>query len=237
MINCLIVDDEPLARQLLEGYISQLPGLHCLAACQSAVEAFGMLHEHKVDVMFLDIQMPGITGVNFMRSLKNAPKVIFTTAYSEYAVDAFELEAVDYLLKPITFERFLKAIQKLKPGNDGPIDKAIAPVSQENAGHIFLKVDRRLIKVDLADIIYIEAYGDYLKVHTTALTYVTYMTFNKIEQLLPAGDFMRIHRSTMVNTACIRFIEGNFMRVGDKDLAIGQSYRERLLGSLNQKDV
>jgi DNA-binding LytR/AlgR family response regulator len=237
MINCLIVDDEPLARQLLEGYISQLPGLNCLAACQSAIEAFSMLHEHRVDVMFLDIQMPGITGVNFMRSLKNAPRVIFTTAYSEYAVDAFELEAVDYLLKPITFERFIKAIQKLKPGNEVPVDKPATPSVQENTGHIFLKVDRRLIKIDLADIIYIEAYGDYLKVHTATQTYVTYMTFNKIEQLLPATGFMRIHRSTMVNTAYIRFIEGNFVRVGEQDLAIGQSYRDRLMGSLNQKDV
>lgn len=235
MTTCIVVDDEPLARQLLEGYIGQTPGLKCIGVCQSAVEAFGLLHEHKVDVMFLDIQMPGITGVNFLRSLKNAPKVIFTTAYSDYAVDAFELEAIDYLLKPITFERFIKAVQKVNPKKDETLPEATyAPATDDN-NYIFLKVDRRLIKINHADIIYIEGYGDYLKVHTAGQTYVTYMTFNKIEQLLPPARFLRIHRSTMVNSDYIRFIEGNFLRVQDQDLAIGQSYREKLLGRLNHE--
>ena len=233
MINCIVVDDEPLARQLMEGYISQTPGLNCVAVCQSAIEAFSVLHGQKVDVMFLDIQMPGITGINFLRSLKNAPKVIFTTAYSEYAVDAFELEAIDYLLKPITFERFIKAIQKVSPKKEEPFTDT-APATEEN-NYIFLKVDRRLIKINHGDIIYIEGYGDYLKVHTANQTYVTYMTFSKIEQLLPPSKFLRIHRSTMVNSDYIRFVEGNFLRVQDQDLAIGQSYREKLLGRLNHE--
>ncbi|QXV64970.1 response regulator transcription factor [Mucilaginibacter sp. 21P] len=237
MINCLVVDDEPLARHLLEGYISQLQGFNCLAACQSAVEAFGLLHQYKVDVLFLDIQMPGITGINFIKSLRDSPKVIFTTAYSEYAVDAFELEAIDYLLKPITFERFLKAIQKIRTTNDVATDRLVSTLQPDNPAHIFLKIDRRLVKIDLADIIYIEAYGDYLKVHTTTQTYVTYMTFARMEKLLPASGFIRIHRSTMVNTTCISFIEGNFLRVGERDLAIGQSYKERLIASLNQKEM
>ena len=231
MISCIVVDDEPLARQLLEGYISQTPGLNCIAVCQSAVEAFSILHEHKVDVMFLDIQMPGITGINFLRSLKNAPKVIFTTAYTDYAVDAFELEALDYLLKPITFERFIKAIQKVNPRKEETTEHTSS--IDENNNYIFLKVDRRLVKINHTDIIYIEGYGDYLKVHTADQTYVTYMTFAKLEQLLPPSKFLRIHRSTVVNADHIRFAEGNFLRVKDQDLAIGQSYRDKLFNKLN----
>ncbi|OOQ60812.1 LytR/AlgR family response regulator transcription factor [Mucilaginibacter pedocola] len=232
MTNCIVVDDEPLARQLLEGYIAQTPGLNCVAVCQSAIEAFSVLHEQQVDVMFLDIQMPGITGVNFLRSLKNAPKVIFTTAYADYAVDAFELEAVDYLLKPITFERFIKAVQKV---NLKQASAEVIPTPAAENSFIFLKVDRRLIKINHADISHIEGYGDYLKVHTAAQTYVTYMTFSKLEQLLPAANFIRIHRSTMVNTAYIQFAEGNFLRVAGQDLAIGQSYRDKVFQKLNME--
>lgn len=232
MTNCIVVDDEPLARQLLEGYLSQTPGFTCISVCQSAVEAFSVLHEHQVDLMFLDIQMPGITGINFLRSLKNAPKVIFTTAYTDYAVDAFELEAIDYLLKPITFERFIKAVQKVSQRKDAT-ESHPAPAGENN--FIFLKIDRRLIKVNHPDITHIEGYGDYLKVHTAAQTYVTYMTFSKLEQLLPPAKFIRIHRSTMVNTAHIQFAEGNFLRVAGEDLAIGQSYRDKVFQKLNME--
>lgn len=234
MINCIVVDDEPLARQLLEGYISQVPGFTCVASCQSAVEAFGVLHQHTVDLIFLDIQMPGITGVNFLRSLKNAPKVIFTTAYTEYAVDAFELEAVDYLLKPVTFERFIKAIQKVNPVKENISQAHSHPADESD--HLFIKVDRRLMRVNHAEILYIEGYGDYLKVHTAGQTLVTYMTFSKLEQLLPASRFIRIHRSTMINAAHIRFVEGNYLRLQNQDLAISQSYRERLLNHLNHNE-
>lgn len=232
MINCLVVDDEPLARQLLQAYISQTPNFTCVAVCQSAVEAFAILHEQKIDLMFLDIQMPAITGINFLRSLKNAPKVIFTTAYTDYAVDAFELEAIDYLLKPITFERFIKAIQKVAP-NKAATDSIPSPTDEAN--HLFLKIDRRLVKVNLPEITYVEGYGDYLKVHTTAQTHVTYMTFAKLEQLLPPNKFLRIHRSTMVNTAHIQFAEGNFIRVADQDLPIGQSYKDKVFQKLNME--
>jgi DNA-binding LytR/AlgR family response regulator len=228
MINCIIVDDEPLARQLLAGYIGQLPYLKCAAVCQSAIEAFAVLHEQRVDVIFLDIEMPGITGINFLRSLKTAPKVIFTTAYPNYAVDAFEIEAIDYLLKPITFERFVKAVQKLAPNGAEPVAKN----SIEPNAHIFLKVDRRLVKVDFNDIIYIEAYGDYLKAHMPTRTYITYMTLGKIEQLLPSAQFIRIHRSTIINKNYIKFIEGNFISVNDINLPIGLTYKDSLLESL-----
>jgi DNA-binding LytR/AlgR family response regulator len=229
MINCIVVDDEPLARQLILSYIGQVPGMNCLGEYQSALEAFAALHQNQVDAIFIDIQMPGITGLNFIRSLKAAPKVIFITAYTEYAVDAFEIEAVDYLVKPVTFERFLKTVQKLGAEKNGSI---IGDNQTLAAPGIFLKIDRRLVNIDLKSIIYIEGLGDYLKVHTTGKTYVTYMTLNKIVSLLPTPDFIRTHRSTIVNSRFIQFIEGNFIHINDVDLPVGLSYKEGLMKNL-----
>ncbi|OCX54285.1 hypothetical protein BEL04_08485 [Mucilaginibacter sp. PPCGB 2223] len=229
MINCIVIDDEPLARQLLQGYMEQLPDITCVAACQSAIEAFKILHEQPVDVMFLDIQMPGITGLSFLKSLKNPPKVIFTTAYADHAVEAFELEALDYLLKPITFERFLKSVQKAVPQKEG---QEISSSRQDENPYLFLKVNKRLVKVGHADIIYVEALGDYLKIFTPTQTLVTYMTLNKLEALLPAAKFARIHRSTIINLDHIQFIEGNFVRLDGKDLTIGLTYKDNLAQKL-----
>jgi DNA-binding LytR/AlgR family response regulator len=229
MINCVVVDDEPLARQLMVSYIGQVQGMRCLGDYQSAVEAFGALHTHAVDVIFIDIEMPGINGLNFIRSLKNAPKVVFITAYADYAVDAFEIDAVDYLVKPVTMERFLKTVMKLTPSPDPHATTPSATVISS----LFLKVDKRLVQIDLNDIVYIEALGDYLKVHCGAQIYVTYMPIGKFEALLPPGRFIRIHRSTIVSKQSIRFIEGNFVRVNETDLPIGLTYREGLLKSLD----
>lgn len=229
MINCIVVDDEPLARQLIESYISQVPEMHCLGSYQTAIEAFAALHQHPIDVLFLDIEMPSISGLNFIKSMKTNTKVIFITAYTEYAVDAFEIEAVDYLVKPVTFERFLKAVQKISVTRT---DQTTVYPKADETPYIFLKVDRRLVKIDLSSIVYIEGLGDYLKVHATNQTYVTYMTMGKSESLLPSSRFIRIHRSTIVNTAFIQYIEGNFIKVNDRDLAIGPTYREGLLKRL-----
>jgi DNA-binding LytR/AlgR family response regulator len=225
MINCIIVDDEPLARQLIETYIDQIPGIESLGSYQTAKEAFEALHNQDIDVIFLDIEMPGINGLNFIRSLKKSPKVVFVTAYAEYAVDAFEIEALDYLVKPVTFERFLKAIQKTG------ITRS-EPVQSPDISYIFLKVDRKLVKVSFSDIRYIEASGDYLKVHTTVRNYVVYMTMGKIESLLPASKFIRVHRSTIVNTLFIQGIENNFIKLDNVEIVIGQTYRENLLKRL-----
>lgn len=226
MINCIIVDDEPLARQLIESYISQLSEITCIGSYQTAIEAFAALHQHQIDVVFLDIEMPGLTGLNFIRSLKMSIKVIFITAYAEYAVDAFEIDAIDYLVKPVTFERFLKSVQKITLSKIEFSTDRSKPVE---ITYIFLKIDRRLIKIDLSTIMYIEGFGDYLKVYTTGHSYVAYMTMHKLESLLPASGFMRIHRSTIVNIAFIQFIEGNFIKVSNVDLTIGSTYKEGLL--------
>lgn len=230
MINCIVVDDEPLARQLIESYIDQIPSLKHLGSYQSAIEAFAALHEQQIDVVFLDIEMPGINGLNFIRSLKTSPKVILITAYGHYAVDAFEIEAVDYLVKPVTFERFLKAIQKIGLRKD----ESVATSQVTAQSYIFLKVDKRLIKLELSDIVHAEGLGDYLKVYTTSQTYISYMTLSKLETLLPADKFIRIHRSTIVNIAFIQFIEGNFAKVNNQDLAIGLTFKDALLAKISQ---
>ena len=230
MINCIVVDDEPLARQLIESYIHQIPEIRCVGSYQTAIEAFAALHQQQIDVIFLDIEMPGIAGLNFIRSLKTNTKVIFITAYTQYAVDAFEIDAIDYLVKPVTFERFLKAVQRIGFSKiEGSSDQAKALETT----YVFLKVDRRLIKIDLSSIIYIEGFGDYLKVHTVSRTYTAYMTMAKLQSLLPASKFIRIHRSTIVNIAFIQFIEGNFIKVNNIDLPIGSTYRESLVQRLS----
>jgi DNA-binding LytR/AlgR family response regulator len=226
MIDCIIVDDEPLARQLIASYIDQIPDMQCSGSYQTVSEAFTAMHERYIDVLFLDIEMPGITGLNFIKSLRISPKVIFVTAYTEYAVDAFELEAIDYLVKPVTFERFLKAIQKV---GLNPIGSVANRKHIEDISFIFLKVDKRLVKINISDIMYIESFGDYLKVNTISQTYVTYMTLGKLESLLPPSKFVRIHRATIVNTTFIKFIEGNLIKINNTDLIIGQTYRESLL--------
>lgn len=229
-LRCLIIDDEPLARQLIESHCLQMGNLNIIASCKSALEAFQVLHEGEIDVMFLDIQMPGITGLNFLRSLKAPPKVIFTTAYENFAVKAFELEAVDYLVKPITFERFFKAVTRV---TGRPAETPVAITAPESPSSIFLKVNRRLVRIELQEILYIESLGDYVKVFTTNGVQVCYSSLNKLEQLLPELLFLRIHRSYMISVQRISFLEGNYIKIGDKDIPIGQTYKEMLMKRLN----
>jgi DNA-binding LytR/AlgR family response regulator len=229
IINALIVDDEPMARELLEDHCQKTANVVVVASCKSALEAFQVLHETPVDVMFLDIQMPGINGLNFLASLKNPPKVIFTTAYHQYAVDAFELEAVDYLVKPITFERFTKAVQRIS----GKVEETIkTPVDNLITTSIFLKVNRRLVNVELKDILYVESMGDYVKVFTVTEMLVCYSTINKLVNLLPLDLFLRIHRSYLISIKKIDFMEGNYVKIAGNDIPIGQTYKEALIKKL-----
>ena len=231
MTRCLIVDDEPLARQLMESHVRQVKSLQMVGSCETAMEAFEVLHREQVDLLFLDIQMPGITGLNFLKSLKHPPRVIFTTAYMEYAVEAFELDAVDYLLKPITFERSFKAVQKIERQRDA----SMIPKAQFPDGAIFIKVNKRLLRIAYPDIYYIEASGDYIKVVTPTGAHTSYSTLNKIEELLPEQQFMRIHKSFIINLQHIKFVEGSIVRVLDKELPVGVTYREALYRRLGQE--
>jgi len=230
MTRCLIIDDEPLARQLMESHVRQVKTLQVVGTCETALEAFEWLHRETVDLLFLDIQMPGITGLNFLRSLKNPPGVIFTTAYMEYAVEAFELEAVDYLLKPITFERFIKAIQKID------VQKEILPASKGPLADeaIFIKVNKRLMRIAYPEIFYIEGFGDYIKVVTPGATHTSYSSLNKLEELLPEPLFVRIHKSFIINIRHIQFVEGNLVRMLDKELPVGVTYKDALYKKLGQ---
>lgn len=231
MTRCLIIDDEPLARQLMESHVRQVKSMQLVGTCETALEAFDWLHREQVDLLFLDIQMPGITGLNFLKSLKHPPKVIFTTAYMEYAVEAFELEAVDYLVKPITFERFIKAIQKVV----APKEMPPVPQVQPSGDAIFIKVQKRLLRIAYPDIFYIEGFGDYIKVVTANAIHTSYSSLNKIGELLPEQQFIRIHKSFIINVQHIQFVEGNLVRILDKELPLGVTYRDALYKKLGQE--
>lgn len=232
MIRCLIIDDEPLARQLMESHVRQAKIFDLVAACETAMEAFEIMHQEQIDLLFLDIQIPGITGLNFLKSLKDPPRVIFTTAFTEHAVEAFELDAIDYLLKPVTFERFIKAIQKAGISKD-----ANSNVANDTTGDkaIFLKVDKRLVRIPHPEIFYIEAFGDYIKVVTSQAIHVSYSSLNKIIEFLPDQQFLRIHKSFIINLRHIQYVEGPLVRILDKELPVGITYKEALHKKLGQE--
>lgn len=238
MIKAIIVDDEPLALDVLETYIEQMPNVELVQKCENALEANEALKNHEIDLMFLDIQMPQITGVEFLKSLKNPPAVIFTTAYPEYAVEGFELDAADYLLKPISLDRFMKAVNK--------VSEKLGDTSGNNSGvvemegdFIFVKADKKLIKVDFSDIIYIEGLKDYVIIRQEAGRVITLQTMKSLEAKLPETIFKRIHRSYIVNINKINAVVGNMLEVTEKGstkhLPIGKNYREELLKIINLK--
>lgn len=241
MINVIIVDDEPLAQDVLETYIEKMPELHLVQKCNNAFEANEAVKNHDIDLMFLDIQMPQLTGTDFLRSLSNPPLVIFTTAYSNYALDGFELNAIDYLLKPISMDRFLKAVNKaveqiqLKRKDEAPAHEA--PV-EEGPDYIFVKADKKLIKVNFPEIIYIEGLKDYVIIRLDNSRVITLQTMKSLEDKLPTDKFKRIHRSYIVNIDKIDAVVGNMIEVSEKGqlkhLPVGKNYRDELLDMINQ---
>jgi DNA-binding LytR/AlgR family response regulator len=220
MIRCIIVDDEPLAQEVLEHFISHTPQLELVAKCGHALDAFKVLHDQQVDLMFLDIKMPGISGLDFVGSLKNAPSVIFTTAFAEHAVKGFELEAVDYLLKPITVERFEKSIQKML--------KVWEPVTATPRDYTYFKVSGRLIKIQHADLMYAQSVKDYILIRTKTGNHLTHMTMKTLAELLPSPPFLRVHRSYLVNRATVSQVDKNSVRVGSETVPVGETYRSNL---------
>jgi DNA-binding LytR/AlgR family response regulator len=230
MINVLIVDDEPLAQDVLETHILRMPELNLVAKCSNTMEANAALEEYSIDLMFLDIQMPQVTGVEFLKSLENPPLVIFTTAYSNYAVEGFELNAIDYLLKPISFDRFSKAVEKAK--EQISLRKA-AEAEGEDVDHMYVKSDKKLIRVKYSDIIYIEGLKDYVIIRMDTGRLITLQTMKSLEEKLPSKIFRRVHRSFIVAINKIHAIEGNMIEVVEKGqpkhLPIGKNYRDELL--------
>lgn len=233
MLNVLIVDDEPLALDVLETYIEQMPDLHLVQRCSNALEANEALKNHDIDLMFLDIQMPQLTGIDFVKTLTKPPMVVFTTAYANYAIQGFDLNALDYLLKPISLERFMKAVNKAIDQAELIEREIQGPAGIESSEFFFVKADKKLIKVNFDDILYIEGLKDYVIIRLKTSRVITLQTMKSLEEKLPQGRFKRIHRSYIVGMDKILAIEGNMVEVMEKDrpklLPIGKNYRDELL--------
>ena len=234
MIRAIIVDDEPLALDVLETYIAQLPELELVARCENALEAREVLKEHDVDLMFLDINMPQLTGIDFVKTLSVKPNFIFTTAHPYYAVEGFELNAIDYLMKPIPLERFMKAVNKVI---NMQLGETSAP-EKKKENFIFVKADKKLIKVNFDDILYIEGLKDYVIIRQKEGRIITLHTMKSLEAKLPDHIFKRIHRSYIVNIGAIDAIVGNMIELKEKSkvkhIPIGKNYREELLKVINK---
>jgi DNA-binding LytR/AlgR family response regulator len=235
-IRCLVIDDEPPAREILKQHIVGVEALELTGTCSNAVEAITFLKEHQIDLLFLDIQMPQLLGTNFIRTLKNPPKVIFTTAYRKYAVEGFELDAVDYILKPISFERFLKAVNKVLQTNLAA-EHASLPAKENfpEQPNLFLyfRVDRKMVKVFFNDILFIEGLKDYIKIVTKSRTIVTKYVLSTLGEVLPSDEFLRIHKSYIVAINKIESYNADSVEIAKHELPIGRLFKHDVSRILN----
>ncbi|WP_298714117.1 LytTR family DNA-binding domain-containing protein [Chitinophaga sp.] len=235
MINCLIIDDEQHAIDLLTHHIQQTPFLNLLYSTTDPLEGLQVLHQHKIDLIFLDVQMPSMTGIDFIKAINGKCKVILTTAYSEYAMEGFENEVVDYLLKPISFARFIKGAQRAL----SLIQPTAAPAKEES-DFIFVKTEQKgkLIKINIRDIIFIEGLKNYVKIHTRGgEKIIALLNMKDLEERLPAGEFVRTHKSFLLATGFIRMIEGNLVHLDhtDEKVPVGDTYRETFMNLMKDK--
>lgn len=222
MIRCAIIDDEPLAREILEGFVEQLPELHLSASLENGKAAFEWLRSQSVDLVFLDIQMPKLNGLELIRALPEPPGIIITTAFEEHALEGFELNAIDYLLKPFSFDRWKRGVEKARVFLEGKNPQVLSDQA------IWIRAEKKQIRIALSSIHYIQAYGDYLKIITDQGSFVTKETLKNVEQKLPASEFIRVHKSYVCRIHAISFIEGNRIKVGEAMLPIGQTYKTAL---------
>lgn len=227
MIRCIVVDDEPFAIELLEDFIRKVPFLQLAGTCESALEALDILKKGNVDLMFLDIKMPDINGLDLMKSLKNPPVVIFTTAYSEYAVDSYNLDALDYLLKPIPFDRFLKSVNKareyLEENGNVPLQETPNVPGKD---YFFVKANYQILKINFSDILYLEGLKDYVKIYCGSKPVLTNQCMKYFESKLPADTFVRVHRSFIVSLDKITAISKNRVQIGDKYIPVSGSFKD-----------
>ena len=233
MIKCIIVDDEPLAQQVIQNHLQKITKFELVSTCSNATEAMNALKSYEVDLIFLDIKLPGMSGLNFLRTLKTPPLIVLTTAYPNYALESYEFNVIDYLLKPISFERFIKAINKI-------IDNRLytgAAIDKEDifSDHIFIKSGSKFFKVNFSEIIYIQGMRDYLKIHTTEYRLVTHQTMNDIEKTLPAKMFIRVHKSYIVAVLHIKIIYGNSIEIDNITVPIGDSYKNAVMSLIGKK--
>jgi DNA-binding LytR/AlgR family response regulator len=226
-IRCIVVEDEPASQEVLKKYIADYPQLELAALCSHAIDAGEQLRKlSNIELIFLDITLPKISGLDFYRSLSNPPHVIFTTAYPEYAVNGFEVNAVDYLVKPFPFERFLKAMNKLQD--------QLKPNTPSFQDYILVQADKKTHKVNYDDILYMEAMGDYVKIFPAGKTLIVHHTLQKLQELLPSGRFFRIHKSYLISLQRIDYIEGNMVIINSTQLPIGQTYRGEFLARIQK---
>ena len=224
-LKCIVVDDEPLAQEVLERYLQNIREIEVVTTCSNALEAFEVLNNEAIDLMFLDISMPVISGLDFLRSLHKAPAVIITTAHPDYALQGYDLDVVDYLVKPVSMERFMKAVNKAIERVRLPLH--ISRVAQPD--YMFVKSDQKLIRINFADIHYIEGMKDYVKIFTNEKMIVTLHTMKFFEANLPSDQFIRIHKSYIANSSSIKSISGNELELHQSRLPIGSSYKENLM--------
>lgn len=239
MIRCLVVDDEPLALDILEDYIKKVPFLTLVKTTTSAIEGLSLVQSGAVDLVFLDVQMPELTGIQFLKIINGKCDVILTTAYSQYALDGYELDVVDYLLKPIAFDRFYKAAQKVlqsKGNNHSPVPES--PTVQQNShDFIFVKTEHKIQKIYLDDILYIEGLKDYISIFTGTERIITLQNMKKMEESLPPKSFIRVHKSYIISLGKIESIERSRIQIGDKTIPIGDTYRDYFFKQIEDKNI
>ena len=237
-IRCLAIDDEMLALDLIEDNIKKVPFLDLVQKCRSAMEAMEVMRNQQIDLLFLDIQMPDISGIQLIKSLHHKPMVIFTTAFSKYATEGYDLDVVDYLLKPYSFERFLKAVHKVQEYLDLRDRAAGQPNAREmvgSDGFLFVKADYKLYKINLKDILYVEGLKDYVKIYISEKPIITQMSMKTLEEKLPSRDFIRVHRSFIVAFNKIDFIQKQMLTIGNKEIPISEHYRDQLFKIINHE--
>ena len=232
-IKCLLVDDEPPAREILRRYIDDITTMELAAECSNALQAFTVLQKETIDLMFLDIRMPRMNGNDFLKSIKHPPKVILTTAYPEYALEGYELDVVDYLLKPVPFDRFLKAVNKAFP-TGAAADEKMDLVEKKKQAFVYFRIDRKMKKVMLDDIMYIESMKDYIKLFTSEGTLITKQSISSVEEMLPVKEFARVHRSYIVSLNNIKSFTAEVIEIGDTNIPIGKLYRSDAMKILQQ---
>ena len=227
MTSYLIIDDEPIAHRIIDNYCALLPHLEKHGSCYNALEAIQFLNESKVDLIFLDINMPKLSGFDFLRTLPDPPSIIVTTAYKEFALEGYELNVSDYLLKPFSFERFLKAINKTINKSDR-VEASTASEKEEKAERFFLKSDKKQYQLHFDDLLFVEAFGHYTKVHLKEEMILSHQKISELERRLPASNFMRVHKSFIIAKNKIKHIEGNRVSIDNHSIPIGQTYRRKV---------
>ena len=234
-INCIVADDEELARGIIESYINKVDRLNLVALCANGAEVYNALKNNTVDLLFLDIQMPQLTGIELLRTLKSPPPVIMTTAYREFALEGYELNVIDYLLKPIGFERFLKALDKyesLKNPDNQVVESQVKEVKDDQQGFIYVKSDKKMVRILLKDILYIEGLKDYVKIHLAEKSIITYQTLTYFEEKFSANHFIRVHRSYIISLDHISAYSASQIEIGKNSIPIGSSYGKDVLRKL-----